>query len=103
VAFFILPPLARVGRTRADDSDDLLLILLSVYHDEQALAMRDAHDHPTLLVVRVVRVGDRDRQRVGKYSARFVETDPVPLLVAPRFAWIPLEPDGHFRMEALRK
>ena len=82
------------------DSDDLLLIVFRVYHDEQALAMRDAHDHPTLLVVRMVRVGNRDRQQVGKHSARFVEADPMPLQIAPFLPRIRFEPSRHSRIEA---
>jgi hypothetical protein len=58
-AFFILPPLVRVRRTRADDADEFLLIF-RVYHDEQMLAMRKAHGHPTILVVRMVWICNRD-------------------------------------------
>ena len=41
-------------------------------------------------------------KRVGEDRTRLAEADPVPLLVAPLLAWIPLEPDRHAGMEALR-
>jgi hypothetical protein len=62
--------------------------------------MGESHGHPALFVVRVVRVGNRDRERVGEDGARLGEADPVPLPVATFLPWIPLEPDGHVPMKS---
>ena len=62
--------------------------------------MGKSYGHPALLVIRVVRVRNGDRQCVGKDGARLVEADPVPLSVSTLLSSIPLEADGHAAMES---
>jgi hypothetical protein len=57
--------------------------------DDQAAALRQAGREKSMLVVGVVRVVDRGRQRIAENSCRFIERNTVPENVLPRLFGIP--------------
>ena len=67
-----------------------------MYHNEQSVAIRQTHCHRALLIVRVIGIGDRDRERIGKYRCSFVKTNPVLSKVLSRFTEVPLKLYRHW-------
>jgi hypothetical protein len=98
---FLLPPLEAVCHSSANYTDRFLFF--SMYHNEQALAIRETHRHPALFIFRMVGIGNGDRQRIGKNSGGLSEIDPVFPQILPRLAFIPLKLDWHSGIKQERR
>lgn len=48
-----------------------------MYHDKQPMAIRHTYSHPTLLVVGMIGIRNRDREGVSKNRGSLVEIDPM--------------------------
>jgi len=75
-------------RPRTHDSD-MVLAAISVGHKQNALFVRGADCNEPILLKRMVRVVEGQRERVCEHRGRLVEADLVPLEVRRRFLRIP--------------
>jgi hypothetical protein len=73
--FFIGLPLTAGSKAGTDDSDQIPAF--DMRDDDQPSALGLANQDKTFLTDRVVRIGDRQRERVGEGGRSFWKPDPV--------------------------
>jgi hypothetical protein len=89
----ILPPFLAVRFSRADDPYGV--VRLGVDDDKEAIPLRDPQKNAALLVVGMIGIRDRTRQRVHESAYRLVKGYSMLLEIGPGLGWIPPEGDRH--------
>jgi hypothetical protein len=74
MSFFLFPPLEAAVRALIMR---MVSLFFSVYHSEQALAIRETYGHPPLFIFRMVGIGNGDRQRISENSGGLSKIDSV--------------------------
>src|SRR5438034_131584 len=72
LAFFVILP--RLLARRAHEDADIIAPF-RMHDNQQSSLVRLSQNDPTVLHLRMGRVGNRQRQRVAEHRARFLETD----------------------------
>jgi hypothetical protein len=79
--------------SRSDDSDRLVRLYMD--NDEEAIPLRDPDENEPLLTIRMIRIGDRARQRIGKCTHRLIKGYPMLLQIPAPLGRIPSEGSRH--------
>jgi hypothetical protein len=79
-----------------DDPDRVFHVNMD--DDKKAIPVRAPEKDKSLLVIRMIGVGDGARQRVGKGAHRLVKGYSMLLQIDPCLGRIPPEGDGHLRI-----
>ena len=85
----------RRSRRLAVNESDIRRAALGMNHNENAMPQRPADQQKPRLVVRMVWIRHRDRERVRERRTRFVEGDPVFSEIRGCFPGIPTETQSH--------
>src|SRR5215467_3971863 len=93
ISFFILPPLKAVCRSGTNYTNRFLFF--SVYHNEQALAIRDTYGYPPLFIFRMVGIRNSNRERISKNGGGLSKIDPVFSQILTRLALVPIKLNWH--------
>src|SRR5262249_32093739 len=79
-----------------DDADDVVVLAVHVDDDEEPDRRAEAQEQEAILVARVIRVLDEERELVGEDRGGLLEGDAVLGLVGGGLARVPFESDvGH--------
>src|SRR5687768_16093487 len=85
ISFFIFPPFEAVCCSGANYTNRFRAF--SVYHNEQALAIRETYGHPPLFIFRMIGIGNGDRQGISQNSGGLSKIDSVFSQILPRLAF----------------